>query len=343
MGAMRRATSADVAARAGVSRATVSYVLNGSPRHSIPEATRERVHAAATELGYTPHAAARALRTGQSGVVLLVLGDLPFSANLGKLLADLTAAVSATGRSLVTWTSGVGPGLRETLAHVDPQVVLGSLPLAPDDAEAVRTAGIPVAHLTFAPDAGAGPERDEPLALVELYVGALQLQHLAVAGHRKVAVLTVDDPRLVVFAANRLEGVRRAAVDLGLDQPEVLSLAAPDDAAVAPALTRWTAGPDPVTAVACYNDLYAAVALAAARAAGLDVPGDLSVIGVDDDPMARFLCPALTTLRYDFRDVATHAVALLRTALDGAPPPRPPSCQIVSLVERESVAPPPGS
>ena len=71
----RRPTGADVARRAGLSRATVSYVLNDTPHQAIPEPTRQRVLAAAAELGYTPSAAGRALRSGHSEVVLLLLPD----------------------------------------------------------------------------------------------------------------------------------------------------------------------------------------------------------------------------------------------------------------------------
>lgn len=340
----RRPTSADVAARAGVSRSTVSYVLSGSTQHSFPQATRDRVLLAASELGYTPHAAARALRRGTSGVVLLVLADVPIGANLGSMLAEMTTAVAATGRSLVTWTGGVGPTLRETLAHLDPVVVLTMAPLAPAEADAVGNAGIPLVAMPYAGSATqtvgpAAPSRGE------LQVGALQLQHLAAHGHRRVAVLTVAEPRLALFAHGRVEGVRRAALDLGLDQPPVLALGEPDDTAVeevAGALTGWVRGPAPVTALCCYNDLYAAVALAAAARCGLRVPQDLSVAGIDDDPLGRFLAPPLTTIRFDFRDTARAVVEQVAAVLEGAPlPPPGPSSQVLRVVERASVGPPP--
>ena len=81
-----RVTAADVAARAGVSRATVSYVLNDTPHQVIPETTRERVRAAAAELGYTPSVAARALMTGRSDIVLLLLPEWPIGTCVGPLL-----------------------------------------------------------------------------------------------------------------------------------------------------------------------------------------------------------------------------------------------------------------
>ena len=331
----RRPTSADVATRAGVSRATVSYILSGSTRHSFPDATRERVLRAAAELGYTPNAAARALRRGTSGVVLLVLADVPIGSNLGALIAETTAAVAATGRSLVTWTAGVGPALRETLAHVDPVVVLTLAPLTDDDLAAVGALGVP---LVAVPNGLASEASDGGFSRSEVHVGGLQLTCLAAAGHRRVAVVSVRDPRLQVFARGRAEGVRRAALDLGLEAPLEAALGDPDDAAIAEAaalLPAWVGAG--VTGVACYNDQYAGVVVAAARRAGLVVPADLSVVGVDAEPMGAFLDPPLTTVRYDFRDAAGYVVRQVAAVVDGAEPPEPPSSLSVSLVERGSV------
>ena len=333
---VRRPTSADVAARAGVSRATVSYILSGSTRHSFPDATRERVLGAAADLGYTPNAAARALRRGTSGVVLLVLADVPIGANLGALIAGTTAAVAAAGRSLVTWTAGAGPALRETLAHVDPVAVLTLAPLTPDDRAAVDALGVP---LVAVPNGLAADQDDGGFSRGEVHVGGLQLACLADAGHRRVGVVSVRDPRLQVFARGRAEGVRRAALDLGLETPVEVALGDPDDAAtaeLAALLPAWRAAG--VTGVAAYNDQYAGVVVAAARRAGLAVPGGLSVVGVDADPMGAFLDPPLTTVRYDFAAAARYVVQRIAAEVDGGPPPQPPSSLSVTLVRRGSVA-----
>jgi DNA-binding LacI/PurR family transcriptional regulator len=104
-------------------------------------------------------------------------------------------------------------------------------------------------------------------------------------------------------------------------------------------LREWTAGPDPVTAICCFNDLFAGFAIAAARSAGLKVPQDLSVIGVDDEPMGGFLQPTLTTVRFSFESTAAYTAAWLRAALNGKPAPRLASGENIRLIERESVAP----
>src|SRR3954447_11730402 len=86
----RRVTATDVAREAGVSQATVSYVLNDTPGQTIPEQTRQRVRAAMDRLAYTPHAAARALRRGHSDTVLFVLPDWPLGASLVAVIEGLT-------------------------------------------------------------------------------------------------------------------------------------------------------------------------------------------------------------------------------------------------------------
>ena len=345
----RRVTSADVAALAGVSRSTVSYVLNGSSRNNFSAETVERVRAAAAELAYTPNAAARALRTGKSGVVLLTLPDLPFGWNLGRLLSGLTDAVSGAGRSLVTWSVRPGVQLHDILRDIAPLAILEVIPLPEHDREAAAAAGIPVISAA------------EPHASLDRAVGELQVRYLAKAGHRRLGMVTVDSAWVGEFRDPRREGVREAATAAGLALPSELVLSTRDSAAamglappphlrrgasgavavrqVAETLQAWTTGPDPVTAICCFNDLFAGLVIAAARTVGLRVPTDLSVIGVDDEPLGGVLQPALTTVRYDFQKTAAHIEARLRAALDGKPAPRRPSSETIDLIERESVAP----
>ncbi|MFD0522811.1 LacI family DNA-binding transcriptional regulator [Paractinoplanes durhamensis] len=104
----QRVTSADVARVAGVSRATVSYVLNDTPGQTISPTTRTRVLDAAARLGYAPSAAARALRTGRSDVVLCLLPDWPIGPEVGSMLGNLSTALARHGFTFV-----VHPGNRE--------------------------------------------------------------------------------------------------------------------------------------------------------------------------------------------------------------------------------------
>jgi DNA-binding LacI/PurR family transcriptional regulator len=328
MAIARRPTSADVAHRAGVSRATVSYVLNNAPHQSIPDTTRQRVLSAAEELQYTPHAAARTLRAGESRLVLFINAGVPYGANLSILIDALSAAVAASGRSLVVWQQHDPRDLAATLAHLQPVLAITLGQLDTGQRALFARAGIPSIET--------GADRD-PDAVDG---GAIfQVRYLASKGHRQLGYLTTTDPQLVMFARPRLAGVRTACAKLGLPGPAVGELAAPPGVCVrelAALLREWMTRPDPVTAVACYNDVYAMACLAAAGQAGLRVPGDLAVIGMDDEPVSAFAQPPLSTIRLHVADFARQLCTQANAALSGNLAPEVSSSMHVSLVERQS-------
>ena len=324
----RRPTSADVARRAGVSRATVSYVLNDVPHQSIPGVTRQRVLAAAEELGYTPHAAARALRAGESRLVLLINAGIPYGANLSAIIDTLSAEAAASGRSLVVWQQHDPGDLAATLAHLQPAMAITLGQLNEGQKDLLARARIPSV------EAGTGHDPDAAST-----GAALQVRYLASRGHRQLGYLTPADPKLAMFARPRLAGVRSACAELGLDPPAVAELAALPDVPVgelSAALRAWTSRPDPVTAVACYNDMYAIACLAAASQARLSVPGELAVIGMDDEAVSAYTQPALTTIRLHVTEFARHLWTRASTILDGGPAPETSPSMLFSLVQRQS-------
>src|SRR5262245_23907323 len=120
----RRVTSADVARASGVSRATVSYVLNNDPRQSISPETRERVLQAVEELGYRPFAPARILRAGRSQIVLAVLPFELVDPGLARGLKKLEAGLAAQGFSLIWYVGAPGPpGHTHPSANLTPAVI----------------------------------------------------------------------------------------------------------------------------------------------------------------------------------------------------------------------------
>jgi DNA-binding LacI/PurR family transcriptional regulator len=114
----RRVTSEDVARASGVSRATVSYVLNNDPRQSIPLETRERVLTVARELGYRPFTPARILRAGYSRIVLVVLQFELVDPAIARSLKELEAALAGQGFSLIWYV-----GLHTALGHIHPSAI----------------------------------------------------------------------------------------------------------------------------------------------------------------------------------------------------------------------------
>lgn len=327
-----RSTSTDVARRAGVSRATVSYVLNGRSDQSIPEPTRRRVLDAAHDLGYVPHAASRALRAGRSRLVLLINADVPWSTNITDAEDALTAAVAATGRSLVEWRRHGPEDLAATLANLEPCVAITLQPLDADEENLLAGLHIPLVTA----DLGT-PGADTATRV--------QLDCLADHGHRRIGYLTTSEANLQQFAVPRTTGFLAAAAARGLIEPVVAALpgaSAPVVTELADVLTEWTSRPDRLTAVACFNDLHAAACLAAAASIGLAVPDGLAVIGLDDDDFAPFTSPALTTVRLQPEALAQHLWALAAHLLGEGPAPAPfaPSGR---LIERASVQAPPSS
>jgi DNA-binding LacI/PurR family transcriptional regulator len=329
---LRRATSADVAREAGVSRATVSYVLNDTPHQKIPQATRQRVLDAADRLGYTPSAAARVLRSGRSDVVLLLLPDWPIGPSVGELLQELSARLAAAGLTFVAHPRG--PGARpvgEVWKAITPAAVVAFDGVDEHEAAALRAAGIGLVVGLLDRSGRRGFELEVP----QQRLGRLQVEHLAATGHRRIGYAWPADTRVETFARARLEGVRHACADLGLDEPEVRTV--PLDAAVAAEVVRaWRTSQPPVSGVCAYNDDVALALLAGARGCHVAVPGDLAVIGVDDVPAAALVEPPLTTVVADQRSTARHLAASIVAVLEDRAIPRPQGSDTVGVVVRGS-------
>lgn len=311
---MARVTSVDIARAAGVSRTTVSYVLNDTPGASVSEATRERIRAVAERLGYAPSAAARTLRRGRSDLVVAVLPDWPVGPVVEGLIDHLTDALAARGLFVLVHHHRDSRALTDLWRAVTPLAVVGLAPFAPSDAAAMERAGIlVVGSVEPAEGPGAGG-----FDASQRGIGTLQAEHLADAGHTRIAYATTGDPRLARFADARLAGVREACAARGLPAPGAVPVR--DGAPAETAVRAWAdAG---VTAVAAYNDDVALAVLAGAREAGVPVPAGLAVVGVDDSAAARVAAPPLTTVAQPVERQAEHLAAQVLAALDGrdAPP-----------------------
>ncbi|WAP51938.1 LacI family DNA-binding transcriptional regulator [Arthrobacter sp. ATA002] len=317
----RRVTSTDVAQAAGVSRATVSYVLNGSAGQSISAATRERVLAAARQLGYTPSTAARTLRRGRSDLVLMLLPPEPLGRALAMIVDAASEQLELQGRRLVAHRLP-GQGGAVPLVHsLAPAALILTTALEETDLAALRAAGIPVASLH--------ETLSDPLS-PDLGIGALQVRHLAEAGHRRIAVAVPPEPGYAWRVEIRLAAVREACRRHGMPPPLVghLRLDAGEAAAV---VAGWLDGPEPVTAACAFDDDHAFALLAGLAALGRRAPEDLAVIGAEDVPLAALALPPLTTVRVDSGLLGER---FARMAVAG--PPAAGGAELVSLVVRAS-------
>lgn len=313
MSSRGRVTSADVAREAGVSRATVSYVLNDTPHQRIAETTRRRVWAAAARLGYAPSAAARTLRTGRSDIVLGLLPDWPIEHVLGRLIQQLTNALAAHDLTFLVHSSALpARPLREVWKAMTPAAVLALDEFPAAEAAAMRMAGIEVVMAVYG-----SPREERPTPLVsEQPIGAAQARHL-VESHHRIGYAAPDLGRLDGLVRSRLDGVRKVCAEAGLPEPEVRTV--PLDIRQAAEVVRaWRAADPAVTGVCAFNDDVALAVLAGLNHLGLRAPRDLAVIGVDDIPNAALAQPPLTTVVRDTEAIARGLARRIADTLDRA-------------------------
>jgi DNA-binding LacI/PurR family transcriptional regulator len=293
-GTKPRVTITDVAAASGVSRATVSFVLRDSPGQTISAATRERVRRTARDLGYVPHAIARALREGTSRIVVLII-DAALDGNYARsYVAGLDAELAARDHVLVVrYTHRDAQSPRPDQRQEQEQLLIDTL-----SPRAVLRFGEPYLTGHELDDSGGG-WRDGLAAHV-----AAQLGHLAGRGHALVALALPD--RDTPLRAVRQRFADQAAAALGLPPLPPLTLpgsrsnSQPSSRTVPADSLREFLGAHPgITAVAAFDDDVALRVLAAMRSLGLNAPADLAVIGFDDNGYGALTSPTLTTVDID--------------------------------------------
>jgi DNA-binding LacI/PurR family transcriptional regulator len=321
----KRPTSADVATEAGVSRTTVSFVLNGRTDVKIPAETRERVLDAAERLDYHPHAPARQLAGGRSHILALVLRQTPeqiaADAVLAETLRGLASAARAKGfRVMVEPLSPEGPdssyaGLLRA-QHADGLVISGPRIDDPQLLALVRD-GFPLVLQ------GSLPDLDVTSVDVDNVAGARgAVEHLIGLGHRRIACIT-NAPLVYTAAQARLTGYRLALEAAGLPVDAGLIATGDFDAPSGHAAMHDLLGRASFEAVFVASDVVALGAIGALREAGRKVPDDVSVVGFDDIPLAAYFDPPLTTVRLPASELGQAAGrALLERIADPTAAPR---------------------
>lgn len=336
---MARVRLQDVAERAGVSIKTVSNVVNDTGR--ITPETRQRVQEALTALQYRPNAAARHLRRGRSGMVAVALPDLtnPYFAEMSSALVraaqarQITVLINQTdGRTEAerAIADGIGMPLMDGL-------VMSPMALSTEDLRH-RLDDAPVVLL------GEHAGQDPPYPHVGIDNGRAARDatlHLVSTGRRRIAAIGDKEPWSSALPAAtaqlRLDGYRQALDEADLPWRPELVAAVPDyDRTVgAAAMRRLLALPQRPDAVFCFNDLLALGALRALHEAGLAVPHDVAVIGIDDIEEGRFSSPTLSTVAPDKQGIAEAALDLVM-ALGAGTTPEPETVIAHHLTPRES-------
>jgi len=310
-------TIIEVAALAGVSTATVSRVLSQPER--VAEQTRLRVLEVVQSLGYAPNVAARTLRTLRAAKILLTVPDIsnPFFASV---IRGAEEAARDAGYAVVVGDTRHDPQVEDQYAEmlsrreVDGLIFLGHR--LPESLGPLLSRDGPAAPIVngceYSPDLGVPSVHIDNAAASEDAV-----EHLIALGHRDIGVIT--GPSISPISRDRLAGALAAAERHGLR--ESLRLRTGDYSARSAFEETGALLAGNVTAIFCFSDEMAMGALSAIGAAGKSCPGDISVIGFDDLPLARFFQPALTTIAQPKGSIGRHAVALLVDILRGVERP----------------------
>jgi DNA-binding LacI/PurR family transcriptional regulator len=334
----RRPTIADVARRAGVSSAAVSFAINDRPGVS-PE-TRERILEVARELGWRPSASARALTEARTRAIGFVLARDPAQIELDsffvRFLSGLERTLAPADYALLLQLVPAGPslGAYERLAfagRVD-GFLLADVEVDDPRFALLQDAGLPVVLAGH-------PAGECPFPWVETRHAegmTAAVEHLRGLGHERINFLGGSRDQEHVQA--RLEHWQAAAGDAAGLVVHVHDGAA---AEAAREVLGLAGGPDaeiePPTAVVCTSDPLALTVVGVARDNGMSVPGDVSVAGFDDSPLAALASPALTSVRVDYAEFGAAAAEALLAGINGAAPPAySPSAP--ELVARASTA-----
>jgi DNA-binding LacI/PurR family transcriptional regulator len=333
-------TLSDVAARAGVSKATASRVLNGNS--AVDPRTRDRVLAAMAELDYTPSSLARRLSFGRTLTISVVTTFLT-RPQAAERLRGIDAILSDSEFDLVIYNiesidkrDQYLRGL--TSAKRTDGLLVISLPLREEDVQRLSSAAIPVVVV----DAHAPAVEGLPHVVGDdVGGGEIATRHLLGLGHRRIAFLgdQFDNPFGFTSSRHRAIGYERAIREAGLElSPELIALGAHSRYEARELASRLLSTRDRPTAIFAASDTQALGVISAAHEAGLRVPDELSVIGYDDIEMAEYL--ELTTVRQHLFESGRLGADLLLREI-GRRSAHPPSVLLhPELVMRGTTAPP---
>ena len=326
-------TIADVAAKAGVSKTTVSRVLNG--KGEVDEATAARIRKIIDDLGYVPSAQAVNLARGHTRVLGMLVPSLtwPWMAEVVQGAVDV---VESEGYGLLLFTCNRGAeSMRQFSAQVSGKAFDGLVAIEPegtlDYLADLYASGLPVVLID---DRGNGPQLPS-VATTNRAGGAMAARHLWELGRRRPLVIT--GPEKFGCTQDRLGGFvdTFAAAGSPVDPRLVVEGDFTYDAGSRAVKDRLDAGLS-FDAVFAHNDLSAAGALQALRHAGRAVPDDVAVVGFDDIAHAAHTEPPLTTIRQPMRQMGETAARRLIAHFDGTPLTRDPAILPATLVVRET-------
>ncbi|ABY33615.1 MAG TPA: LacI family transcriptional regulator [Chloroflexus aurantiacus] len=344
---MKRPTQMDVARRAGVSRATVSHVINGLSGGRVPISpeTRERVWQAIKELGYEPDAGARALRLGKSRTIGLIMPDL-YNPHFWENAEGVEQEARANGYRLLLCSMNLNIQYGEDAfkdlvgRRIDALILMGSFVYESEEARntLIRSLerGLPIVEIS---DRVTKDYLADCVLSDYRAVAAAAMQHLIMLGHRRIGLIygvansSLAEDRLIPYKKSL------QAVGIPIDEQLIVHCGPTIEEGYRAAI-HLLQKPNRPTAIVAINDLLAIAVLRAAGDMGLRVPADVSLIGFDDIAIANYLIPRLTTAAKDAVQLGREAVKLALARLRDPKRPRQVIEVPARLILRESTAPP---
>jgi LacI family transcriptional regulator len=315
--------------------AVVSYVVNNGPRPVTPE-TRAKVEKAIKELGYYPNDLARSLALQQSSTIGLITPNY-VNPVYGEMAEGIQEVCLPNGYLMLFVYSGDSPDREKQLLLMFRAKQVGGVimqPVSSDPAvviQPLQQARIPVVLIQH--DCCDVPS----VVLADVRGGQLATQHLLDLGHRRIGLIKGRLPS-AARAEERLIGYRQALEAAGQEYDPALVIVrdATQDGGYG-AMQELLALPEPPTAVFCHNDALAVGAMHAIQAAGLSIPGDISVVGYDNTASSAHLTPPLTTVGFSKKEMGRQAATLLFRAIEQDGDSKPHTVEVpVELVVRAS-------
>ncbi len=335
----KRITSHDVAKLAGVSRTTVSVVLNNAPGFQISAETKEKVLEAAETLGYVPNAAAQALASRRSKVIGLVMTRSPHhiasDSFLPQIISGMLTVTKQNNLRLLIESVDTEHQKKAYLELAAAKRIDGMILATPrlDDIalEGFELGDIPMVLM--------GHLEDSNLYSVDVNnctAASIAVQYLLELGHTQIACIT-NAPASYTAAPDRVKGYKKALQSAGIEpDEELIRYADFDPASGYERMKSILNTGKKITAVFVASDNVAMGAKAALREAGLKIPQDISLIGFDDLPWARFADPPLTTIHLPAEELASQACLMLMSLLKGIEPLEKHVSLNTNLIVRDS-------
>jgi LacI family transcriptional regulator len=335
--ATTRLTIRQIADLAGVSIATVSRVLNG--RDDVSDETRDLVSRVVRENGYTANRSARGLSAGHTGLVG-VLVPLVYPAYFSSILAGAAEALSESDLQIVLSPTGHQHDREVSVLDRLHGLTDGALIVLPEESNEELERLLDGGYRFVVIDPLMPLHERIPSVSAAHMSGADQaMRHLLGLGHRRIA--QISGPPGWVSTEDRRSGYRAALASAGiLPDSELEAHAVPEIVPGREAAERLFSLPEPPTAIFAFNDDIAIGAIQSARAHGLRVPEDISIVGFDDVEHATIVTPALTTVRQPLAEMGRTAVSLLNRLLERQSFETLHIELATRLVVRDSTAPP---